>query len=209
MANSSLPANPYILVLYYSRGGTTAKMAQAIAQGVETVTGIEARLRTVPAVSANCEATEDSIPSSGAIYCSEDDLKNCAGLVMGSPTRFGNMAAPLKYFIDSTSNLWMTGKLVNKPAGVFTATSSLHGGQETTLMSMALPLIHHGMVFCGIPYTESALIHTQTGGTPYGASHWAGTEGERSLSEHELKLCQAQGKRIATLGLALLAGTNP
>lgn len=128
---------------------------------------------------------------------------------MGSPTRFGNMAAPLKYFIDSTSNLWMTGKLVNKPAGVFTATSSLHGGQETTLMSMALPLIHHGMVFCGIPYTESALIHTQTGGTPYGASHWAGTEGERSLSEHELKLCQAQGKRIATLGLALLAGTNP
>ena len=209
MVNSSLPANPYILVLYYSRGGTTAKMAQAIAQGVETVTGIEARLRTVPAVSANCEATEDSIPSSGAIYCSEDDLKNCAGLVMGSPTRFGNMAAPLKYFIDSTSNLWMTGKLVNKPAGVFTATSSLHGGQETTLMSMALPLIHHGMVFCGIPYTESALIHTQTGGTPYGASHWAGTEGERSLSEHELKLCQAQGKRIATLGLALLAGTNP
>ena len=209
MTNSSQTANPYILVLYYSRGGTTAKMAQAIAQGVETVTGIEARLRTVPAVSANCEATEDSIPSSGAIYCSEDDLKNCSGLVMGSPTRFGNMAAPLKYFIDSTSNLWMTGKLVNKPAGVFTATSSLHGGQETTLMSMALPLIHHGMVFCGIPYTESALIHTQTGGTPYGASHWAGTEGERSLSEHELKLCQAQGKRIATLGLALLAGMNP
>jgi NAD(P)H dehydrogenase (quinone) len=209
MANSSQPANPYILVLYYSRGGTTAKMAQAIAQGVETVTGIEARLRTVPTVSANCETTEDSIPSSGAIYCSEDDLKNCTGLVMGSPTRFGNMAAPLKYFIDSTSNLWMTGKLVNKPAGVFTATSSLHGGQETTLMSMALPLIHHGMVFCGIPYTESALIHTQTGGTPYGASHWAGTEGERSLSEHELKLCQAQGKRIATLGLALLAGMNP
>lgn len=208
MTNSSQPANPYILVLYYSRGGTTAKMAQAIAQGVETVSGIEARLRTVPAISANSEATEDSIPSSGAIYCSEDDLKNCTGLVMGSPTRFGNMAAPLKYFIDSTSNLWMTGKLVNKPAGVFTATSSLHGGQETTLMSMALPLIHHGMIFCGIPYTESALIHTQTGGTPYGASHWAGTEGERALSEHELKLCQAQGKRIATLGLALLVGMN-
>ena len=208
MTNSSQPANPYILVLYYSRGGTTAKMAQAIAQGVETVSGIEARLRTVPAISANSEATEDCIPSSGAIYCSEDDLKNCTGLVMGSPTRFGNMAAPLKYFIDSTSNLWMTGKLVNKPAGVFTATSSLHGGQETTLMSMALPLIHHGMIFCGIPYTESALIHTQTGGTPYGASHWAGTEGERALSEHELKLCQAQGKRIATLGSALLVGMN-
>jgi len=199
-------ANPYVLVLYYSRGGTTAKMAQAIAQGVEKVAGIEARLRTVPAISTNCEATEASIPSAGAVYCNEDDLKHCSGLVMGSPTRFGNMAAPLKYFIDSTSNLWLTGKLVNKPAGVFTATSSLHGGQETTLMSMALPLIHHGMVFCGIPYTESSLIHTEAGGTPYGASHWSGSDGERSLSEHELKLCQAQGKRIATLGLALLTG---
>lgn len=194
---------PYVLVLYYSRGGTTAKMAQAIAQGVEKVSGIEARIRTVPAISTNCEATEASIPEDGAIYCREDDLKHCSGLVMGSPTRFGNMAAPLKHFIDSTSNLWMTGKLVNKPAGVFTATSSLHGGQETTLMSMALPLIHHGMVFCGIPYTESALIHTEAGGTPYGASHWSGNEGERQLSEHELKLCQAQGKRIATLSLAL------
>jgi NAD(P)H dehydrogenase (quinone) len=199
---------PYVLVLYYSRGGTTAKMAQAIAQGIEKVAGIEARLRTVPAISANCEATEASIPSAGAVYCSEDDLKHCSGLVMGSPTRFGNMAAPLKYFIDSTSNLWLTGKLVNKPAGVFTATSSLHGGQETTLMSMALPLIHHGMVFCGIPYTESALLHTDAGGTPYGASHWSGNEGERVLSEHELKLCQAQGKRIATLGLALISGLN-
>jgi NAD(P)H dehydrogenase (quinone) len=199
---------PYVLVLYYSRGGTTAKMAQAIAQGIEKVAGIEARLRTVPAISANCEATEASIPSAGAVYCSEDDLKHCSGLVMGSPTRFGNMAAPLKYFIDSTSNLWLTGKLVNKPAGVFTATSSLHGGQETPLMSMALPLIHHGMVFCGIPYTESALLHTDAGGTPYGASHWSGNEGERVLSEHELKLCQAQGKRIATLGLALISGLN-
>jgi NAD(P)H dehydrogenase (quinone) len=199
---------PYVLVLYYSRGGTTAKMAQAIAQGVELITGIEARIRTVPAISANCEATEASIPDEGAIYCSEDDLKNCSGFIMGSPTRFGNMAAPLKYFIDSTSNLWLTGKLVNKPAGVFTATSSLHGGQETTLMSMALPLIHHGMVFCGIPYTESALLHTEAGGTPYGASHWSGNEGERSLSEHELKLCQAQGKRIATLALALASGLS-
>lgn len=199
-------SSPYVLVLFYSRGGTTAKMAQAIAQGIERVRGIEARIRTVPAISANCETTEASIPEEGAIYCSEDDLKHCSGLIMGSPTRFGNMAAPLKYFIDSTSNLWMTGKLVNKPAGVFTATSSLHGGQETTLMSMALPLIHHGMVFCGIPYTESSLIHTEAGGTPYGASHWSGSEGERSLSEHELKLCQAQGKRIATLSLALLSG---
>lgn len=199
---------PYVLVLYYSRGGTTAKMAQAIAQGIEKVSGIEARLRTVPAISANCEASEPSIPDSGAMYCSEDDLKHCAGLIMGSPTRFGNMAAPLKYFIDSTSNLWLTGKLINKPAGVFTATSSLHGGQETTLMSMALPLIHHGMIFCGIPYTESSLLHTKTGGTPYGASHWAGNKGERTLSEHESTLCQAQGKRIATLSLALLAGMN-
>lgn len=208
MAQSHQPTMPYILVLYYSRGGTTAKMAQAIAQGIERVSGIEARLRTVPAISANCEATEASIPSEGAVYCSEDDLKNCSGLIIGSPTRFGNMAAPLKYFIDSTSNLWLTGKLVNKPAGVFTATSSLHGGQETTLMSMALPLIHHGMVFCGIPYTESSLLHTETGGTPYGSSHWSGNEGERTLSEHELKLCQAQGKRIATLALALTAGMS-
>jgi NAD(P)H dehydrogenase (quinone) len=206
MATPNQPASPYILVLYYSRGGTTAKMAEAIAQGVEVVSGIEARIRTVPAISTNCEATEASIPSEGAVYCTEDDLKYCSGLIMGSPTRFGNMAAPLKYFIDSTSNLWLTGKLVNKPAGVFTATSSLHGGQETTLMSMALPLIHHGMVFCGIPYTESSLLHTETGGTPYGASHWSGNEGERALSEHELKLCQAQGKRIATLGLALITG---
>ncbi len=208
MANSNQATNPYVLVLYYSRGGTTAKMAQAIAQGVEKVSGIEARLRTVPAISSNCEATDPSIPNDGAIYCTENDLKNCSGLIMGSPTRFGNMAGALKYFIDSTSNLWLTGKLVNKPAGVFTSTSSLHGGQETTLMSMALPLIHHGMVFCGIPYTESSLLHTETGGTPYGASHWAGNEGERALSEHELKLCQAQGQRIASLGLALQSGIN-
>ena len=203
---SSQIENPYILVLYYSRGGTTAKMAQTIAQGVELVSGIEARIRTVPAISANCEATESSIPNEGAVYCSEDDLKYCSGLVMGSPTRFGNMAAPLKYFIDNTSNLWMTGKLVNKPAGVFTATSSLHGGQETTLMSMALPLIHHGMLYCGIPYTESSLLHTESGGTPYGASHWSGNEGERPLSEHEVKLCQAQGQRIASIALSLIIG---
>ena len=203
---SSQTENPYILVLYYSRGGTTAKMAQTIAQGVELVSGIEARIRTVPAISANCEATESSIPNEGAVYCSEDDLKYCSGLVMGSPTRFGNMAAPLKYFIDNTSNLWMTGKLVNKPAGVFTATSSLHGGQETTLMSMALPLIHHGMLYCGIPYTESSLLHTESGGTPYGASHWSGNEGERPLSEHEVKLCQAQGQRIASIALSLIIG---
>ena len=206
--NNSTPQRPYVLVLYYSRGGATAKMAQTIAQGIEQVQGIEARLRTVPAISANSEASESSIPEDGAIYCTEDDLKHCSGLVMGSPTRFGNMAAALKYFIDSTSNLWMTGKLINKPAGVFTSTSSLHGGQETTLMSMALPLIHHGMVFCGIPYSESSLIHTQTGGTPYGSSHWAGNDGNNVLSKHELTICQAQGKRIATLSLALLSGMN-
>lgn len=206
--NNSKTERPYVLVLYYSRGGATAKMAQSIAQGIEQVQGIEARLRTVPAISANSEATEPSIPEEGAIYCTEDDLKHCAGLIMGSPTRFGNMAAALKYFIDSTSNLWMTGKLINKPAGVFTSTSSLHGGQETTLMSMALPLIHHGMIFCGIPYSESSLIHTQTGGTPYGASHWAGNDGDNALSKHELTICQTQGKRIATLSLALLTGMN-
>lgn len=206
--NNSMTERPYVLVLYYSRGGATAKMAQSIAQGIEQVQGIEARLRTVPAISANSEATEPGIPDEGAIYCTEDDLKHCAGLVMGSPTRFGNMAAALKYFIDSTSNLWMTGKLINKPAGVFTSTSSLHGGQETTLMSMALPLIHHGMIFCGIPYSESSLIHTQTGGTPYGSSHWAGNDGDNALSKHELTICKTQGKRIATLSLALLTGMN-
>jgi NAD(P)H dehydrogenase (quinone) len=206
--NNSTPQRPYVLVLYYSRGGATAQMAQTIAQGIEQVSGIEARLRTVPAISANCETSESSIPDEGAIYCTEDDLKHCSGLVMGSPTRFGNMAAALKYFIDSTSNLWMTGKLINKPAGVFTSTSSLHGGQETTLMSMALPLIHHGMIFCGIPYSESSLIHTQTGGTPYGSSHWAENDGDNGLSKHELALCQAQGKRIATLSLALLSGMS-
>lgn len=194
---------PYVLILYYSRGGTTARMAQAIAHGVERITGVEARLRTVPPVSTDCEATAPTIPDDGDLYCTEEDLKNCSGLIMGSPTRFGNMAAPLKYFIDSTSNLWLTGKLVNKPAGVFTSTSSLHGGQETTLMSMALPLIHHGMVFCGVPYTETALLHTAAGGTPYGASHWAGNNGENSLTEHELAVCHSQGKRIAELALTL------
>ncbi|MEH6649360.1 MAG: NAD(P)H:quinone oxidoreductase [Motiliproteus sp.] len=194
---------PYVLVLYYSRNGATAKMAQHMARGIEEVDGIEARLRTVPAVSADCEASQPSIPDKGALYCNEDDLRNCAGLLLGSPTRFGNMAAPLKYFIDSTSSLWMNGALINKPAGVFSASSSLHGGQESTLLSMMLPLLHHGMVLAGLPYSEAGLINTTAGGTPYGASHVSGSDGQRSLTDIELQLCRAQGNRIATLAQAL------
>jgi NAD(P)H dehydrogenase (quinone) len=158
---------PYILVLYYSRHGATAQMAKQIARGIE-MAGLEARLRTVPAVSSECEAVAPSVPEDGAMYATLDDLKNCSGLALGSPTRFGNMAAPLKYFIDGTSSLWLTGELVGKPAGVFTSTASLHGGQETTLLSMMLPLLHHGMLVCGLPYSESALLETRGGGTPYG-----------------------------------------
>ncbi|WP_426416528.1 NAD(P)H:quinone oxidoreductase [Aestuariirhabdus sp. LZHN29] len=189
----------YILVLYYSRHGATAEMAKTIALGVERETGMEARLRTVPAVSALCEATEPDIPAEGAIYCSEEDLRNCAGLILGSPTRFGNMAAPLKYFIDGTSALWLTGALIDKPAAAFTSTSSLHGGQESTLLSMLLPLLHHGMVYCGIPYSESALMRTSSGGTPYGASHHSGADNDRSISSDEQALCMALGQRVARL----------
>ena len=178
-------------------------MAQAIAQGIEMVSGMEARIRTVPAISANCEATEASIPDEGAVYCTEDDLKYCSGLVMGSPTRFGNMAAPLKYFIDNTSNLWMTGKLVNKPAGVFTATSSLHGGQETTLVSMMLPLMHQGMVMVGVPYSESSLSQTTTGGTPYGPSHVAGADSKNPVSADEKAIAISHGKHLARIALQL------
>ncbi len=198
-------SQPYVLVLYYSRHGKVAKMAQLIARGIERVAGIEARIRTVPSVSPDTDASLPPVPESGAIYCTDDDLKHCAGLVMGSPTRFGNMAAPLKYFLDGTSPLWLTGALINKPAGVFTSTSSLHGGQESTLLTMALPLIHHGMVFCGIPYTEAGLLQTQAGGTPYGASHWAGSKNDHDLSKEEIELCQAQGERIALLAKKLLA----
>lgn len=196
---------PYVLVLYYSRHGKTADLARLIARGVEQVSGIEARVRTVPEVSPDTKATQPAVPSEGAVYATATDLKHCAGLVMGSPTRFGNMAAPLKYFIDSTSSQWLSGALVNKPAGVFTSTGSLHGGQETTLISMALPLIHHGMVFAGIPYNNPELSQTEAGGTPYGASHWAGNQGQNVITEMEKKLCVAQGKRIAELALALLA----
>lgn len=191
------PTSLNILVLFYSQNGSTLNLARQIARGIESVAGCEAVLRTVPKVSTVCEAVESDIPDSGAPYATADDLKNCAGLALGSPTRFGNMAAPLKYFIDGTSNLWLTGELVGKPAGVFTSTASLHGGQETTLLSMMLPLLHHGMLVCGLPYSESALLETRGGGTPYGPSHHAGGDGKRALDEHEIALCRALGRRLA------------
>ena len=192
-----------ILVLYYSRYGATAEMAQRIARGIGEIEGCQARIRTVPPVSATCEATSDDIPDDGPLYASLDDLSECAGLALGSPTRFGNMAAPLKYFLDGTSSLWLGGALIGKPAAVFTSTSSMHGGQETTLLSMMLPLLHHGMLLMGLPYSESELLTTQTGGTPYGPSHLAGTDSTRPLSTEEKSLCSALGKRIATTAVAL------
>lgn len=196
-----------ILVLYYSRYGATAKLAEFIAEGIEQA-GAEAVLRTVPPVSPNNEATDPDQPRQGAIYCQEDDLKQCDGLILGSPTRFGNMAAPMKYFLDSTGSLWMNGNLVGKPAAVFTSTSSMHGGQESTLLSMMLPLFHHGMVLAGLPYTESALGETRTGGTPYGISHLAGSRSDLPVSDHEKQLCHAMGKRMAMLANALKSGTH-
>jgi NAD(P)H dehydrogenase (quinone) len=195
-----------ILVLYYSRHGATAEMARRIARGIEEVDGMHARLRTVPEVSTVCEAVEDIIPAEGDIYVTHDDLLECDGLALGSPTRFGNMAAPLKYFLDSTSGMWLSGSLIGKPAAVFTSTSSLHGGQETTLLSMMLPLIHHGMMILGLPYSNTELLHTQTGGTPYGASHLAGTDSDLPLSNDEQALCRALGKRLAQTAKQLKAG---
>lgn len=194
---------PYILILYYSTKGNVAHMAHAISRGVECVEGIEARLRTVPAVSATTEASEKSVPDSGAPYATLEDLQHCAGLALGSPTRFGNMAASLKYFLDGTGGLWQSGALINKPAGCFTSTSSLHGGQETTLLSMQLPLLHHGMVLMGVPYSETALFETTGGGTPYGPSHMAGMNSDCAISEDEKKICISFGKRLATLALKL------
>jgi NAD(P)H dehydrogenase (quinone) len=195
--------SPYILLLYYSRYGATGDMAKHIARGVEMVAGMEARLRTVPPVSPDTVASAPLVPDSGAVYCSEADLKDCAGLAIGSPTRFGNMAAPLKHFLDSTGSLWLNGSLAGKPAAAFTSTSSLHGGQETTLLSMMLPLLHHGMLILGLPYSEPGLNATDSGGTPYGPSHWAGTDSSRPLTEHEIQLCQALGKRLAKAALKL------
>ncbi|HET7371482.1 MAG TPA: NAD(P)H:quinone oxidoreductase [Gammaproteobacteria bacterium] len=186
-----------ILVLYYSRYGATAAMAERICRGIEEVPDVQARLRTVPPVSAVSEAVEDSIPETGPVYATHADLVECAGLVMGSPTRFGNMAAPLKYFLDGTSSLWLNGTLAGKPAGVFTSTSTLHGGQETTLLSMMLPLLHHGMLITGLPYTEKALNTTRTGGTPYGPSHLAGTDSRLAVTGEEAELCRALGRRVA------------
>ncbi len=188
-----------ILVLFYSRQGTTAELARQVCRGVESVPQMRARLRTVPAVTAVCDTPAPAVPDSGPPYVTHDDLRECSGLILGSPTRFGNMAAPLKYFLDSTSTLWLSGALAGKPAAAFTSTQTMHGGQETTLLSMMLPLLHHGMYIVGLPYTEAALSTTRTGGSPYGASHVAneGTPGE--LSDHERTLAQALGRRVAEL----------
>ena len=188
-----------ILVLYYSRHGATEKMANLVARGVESIDGVQARIRSVPEVSEVCEAVEDTIPASGAPYVSLDDLQECDGLALGSPTRFGNMAAPLKYFLEKTTAQWLSGSLIDKPAAVFTSTSSLHGGQEATLLSMMIPLLHHGMIICGLPYSESDLLTTQSGGTPYGASHVAGSDNSKAISDEEKRLCIALGKRLAKM----------
>ncbi len=192
----------YLLVLYFSRDGATAEMARLVARGAEEG-GLEARLRTVPPVSADCEATGPAVPEAGAPYATMDDLADCAALALGSPTRFGNMAAPLKYFFDNSSGLWMKGALSGKPAGVFTSTGSMHGGQETTLLSMMLPLLHHGMLISGLPYSEPDLAQTRDGGTPYGPSHVAGIDGKLPLTQVEKNLCQALGRRLAHLAKAL------
>jgi NAD(P)H dehydrogenase (quinone) len=192
-----------ILVLYYSRKGSVAEMARHVARGVEEVPGAQARLRTVPPVSTVCEATADSIPASGPPYATHDDLRDCAGLILGSPARFGNMAAPLKYFLETTSALWLSSALAGKPAGVFTSSSSLHGGQESALLTMMVPLMHHGMLLCSLPYAETDLMHTTSGGTPYGASHVAGEDSQRPLSEEEKRLCRAQGRRVAEIAVKL------
>lgn len=195
-----------ILILYYSRHGSTRAMARQIARGVESLPGAQARVRTVPPVAAETEATLPPVPDDGPPYATKDDLRACSGLILGSPTRFGNMAAPLKYFLDSTSDVWLSGALIGKPAAVFTSTGSLHGGQESTLLTMMLPLLHHGMVMVGLPYSEPQLSATESGGTPYGASHIAGTASSpRTLTRDETALCQALGLRVATIARKLAA----
>ena len=192
-----------ILVLYYSQGGSIRRMAELIAEGIERVPGTTARLRTVPKVAATTVLAEPGIPDAGAPYCELKDLEQCIGLALGSPTRFGNMAAPLKYFLDGTAGLWLSGALAGKPACVFTSTASQHGGQETTLVSMMLPLLHHGMLIVGLPYTEPALSSTRGGGGPYGPSHVAGVADDQPVSEAERTLCIAQGRRLAEAALKL------
>lgn len=188
-----------ILVLYYSRKGAVSEMARLIARGIESVADTQARIRSVPPVSTVCEATESSIPDEGAPYVTHDDLKECAAIAMGSPARFGNMAAPLKYFLETTGSLWLSGTLVNKPAAVFTSSSSMHGGQEATLLSMMVPLLHHGAIVIGIPYTDANLVMTQSGGTPYGASHVSGKDSDLPITETEKQLCINLGKRLAEI----------
>ncbi len=202
----SSPSPAEILVLYYSRNGATAGLARQVARGVEAVEGATVKLRTVPAVSAVTEATEPDLPESGPPYATHADLRHCDGLILGSPTRFGNMAAALKYFLDGTSALWLPGSLANKPAGVFTSTGTQHGGQESTLLSMMLPLLHHGMYLVGLPFTADALSTTTTGGTPYGASHVAGTKGHTRLSDDEKALALLLGRRVAEVAVALRRG---
>jgi len=194
-----------ILVLYYSAHGSVRNMAQLIARGVNQVSGASARLRTVPPVAPRTQVAEPPVPDEGAPYVELADLEQCAGLILGSPTRFGNMAAPLKYFLDTTGALWAKGALANKPAAVFTSTASLHGGQETTLTSMMLPLLHHGMLILGLPYTLSEVTHTASGGSPYGATHWAGANDDKPLTDEERTLCIALGKRLAETALKLAA----
>ena len=189
--------NPIILILYYSRHGATRKLAELIAQGVESVPGVDARLRTVPAVSTVAEATAPAIPDAGAPYVERDDLLECAGLALGSPTRFGNMAAAMKYFWDGTATEWLAGTLSGKPAAVFTSTGSLHGGQESTLLTMMVPLLHHGMLIMGLPYTRPELMTTHTGGSPYGPTHWSGVDGDKPISDDEKRLAIETGRRLA------------
>ena len=194
-----------ILVLYYSAGGSVREMAQLVARGINQVPGASARVRTVPPVAPRTQVAEPPVPDDGAPYVELDDLEQCVGLALGSPTRFGNMAAPLKYFLDTTGALWAKGTLVGKPAAVFTSTASLHGGQETTLICMMLPLLHHGMLIVGLPYTLAEVNHTASGGTPYGASHWAGPDDDKPLTDDERTLCIALGKRLAETAVKLAA----
>lgn len=192
-----------VLIIYYSRFGAIEKMARAIAHGVDEVEGTVAKIRTVPSVSTTVEAVEESIPEKGPPYATLNDLETCDALILGSPTRFGNMAAPLKYFLDGTSSLWLSGALSGKPAAVFSSSGSLHGGQESTLLSMMLPLFHHGAILVGLPYTEPDLVNTQSGGTPYGATHVAGIDHQLPVTDEEQRLCKALGKRVAKTALKL------
>jgi NAD(P)H dehydrogenase (quinone) len=195
--------NGTILVIYYSRNGATRQLAELIAEGIESVPGATARIRTVPSVSATSEATEPEIPASGPPYVEHKDLEECIGLALGSPTRFGNMASAMKYFLDNTTSQWLSGALIGKPASVFTSTGSMHGGQESTLLSMMIPLMHHGMLMVGLPYSNQELMSTQTGGSPYGVTHYAKTDGSAPISSDEKKLAIAQGKRLAEIALKL------